>query len=158
MRGRSPSPLPPFGISGPHFARLKRNKRRRRPFVTSTQRVTARTSGQPIWEFMSRISFLPDFLPAGCNVRGVFTWGRVLLTSARISRGGLAERRRGRGRETGGNVRRARGGRGTRGERVNTRRSAMVIMKAPTKLETLHRFLFLLASRTWAASSRRVYP
>lgn len=34
----------------------------------------------------------------------------------------------------------------------------MVIMKAPTKLETLHRFLFLLASRTWAASSRRGYP
>lgn len=65
---------------------------------------------------------------------GAFHVGeRVLLTSTWISRGGLVERRwKWRQHEK---VARATGGEG-REERVNTRRSAVVIMKAPTKLET----------------------
>lgn len=62
------------GISDLHFARLKRNKRW--PFVchgdgVAAPRYQTRTSGQPPGIHVARISFLPDFLSAGCNVRGV---------------------------------------------------------------------------------------
>lgn len=120
-----------------HFARLKRNKRC--PFVcygdgVSLRRDIRQERVDSLREFMSRISpsclifFRPDV------TYGAFHVGeRVLLTSTWISRGGLVERgRKWRQHEK---VARAAGSEGGEG-RVNTRRSAVVIMKAPTKLET----------------------
>lgn len=88
---------------------------------------------------MSRVSFLPDFLSTDCNARmWCYMRKRVLLTSTWILRGGLVEKR-----EEVEATWEKRGSNGMK-KKVNTRRSAMVIMKAPTKLETPP---FLISSR-----------
>lgn len=56
-----------------------------RSFVTAMvslyKNVTKRRpNGQPTQKFMSRTPFLPDFLSAGCNVRGILRERVLLLT------------------------------------------------------------------------------